>query len=436
MRHLRVLIRPLALFAVLFAVLLATAAVPGRAFDGFVGCSTSDDCWPFDLATHEVRPALPLMGLGDYPYDATVTPDGYEVWFVGASGDGVVVYSRTSGALVALIPVADYVIGVAFASDGSRAFVSSRDEESLSIIDTATYAVTGTLPLPIDGGNLALDPTSGNLYVLDWYGPTLCEVAPDGSAVLRQADLGSSLWQVVVAPDGEHVYVTDRGTDEVLEVERATLAVTRRFAVGDDPWGLDITADGSLLVVTCEDDAEVQLIDRATGTVTSIALDATADPRDVDILDQAGLAYVAGGTATGYQSPLYVIDLQAGSVVETLDGPGTNANVVAVQTQMHATPAGADTPDATMALSAFPNPFNPRVTVSWRLPGPTRGDVAVYDLAGRHLRTLAQGALPAGPQRVSWDGRDEAGRDLAAGTYLVTMRAGAQTRTCKVVLAR
>ncbi len=428
MRHPRVLI--------LLGALLGALVLPALAIDGFVGCSTSDDCWPFDLATHQVRPALPLMGLGDYPYDATVTPDGHQVWLVGASGDGVVVYSRTSGALVALIPVADYVIGVAFASDGSRAFVSSRDEESLSVIDTATYSVTGTLPLPIDGGNLALEPTSGSLYVVDWYGPTLCEVAPDGSAVLRQADLGSSLWQVVAAPDGEHVYVTDRGADEVLEVDRATLAVTRRFAVGDDPWGLDITADGSLLVVTCEDSAEVQLIDRVTGAVTSIALDASADPRDVDILDQAGLAYVAGGTATGYQSPLYVIDLAAASVIETLDGPGTNANVVAVQAQMHATATGASVPGAVAALAAFPNPFNPRVTVSWWLPAPVDGDVAVYDVTGRRLRTLAGGILPAGSQQVAWDGRDGAGRALPSGTYLVTLRAGAETRTRKVVLAR
>jgi len=420
-------------------LLAALAAVPATALDGFVGCAASDDCWSFALGTHQIGPALPLMGWGALPHDATVTPDGYEVWFVGALGDGVVVRSRSSTALVAIIPVAGYPIGVAFDADGSRAFVSSHEESSLSIIDTATYGVIGTLSLPVAGGNLALSPASGNLYVAQWSGPRLCEVAPDGGSILREADLGSALWQVVAAPGGQHAFVTDRGTNEVLEVALATLTVSRSFAVGLDPWGLDITADGALLVVTCEDDAVVMLIDLAAAAITTVPLDPSADPRDVDILDEAGLAYVAGGTATGYQSPVYVIDLQSAAVVETLDGPGDDANVIAVQAQMHEGPTAAPAPRARAALAAHPNPFNPRVTVSWSLGDAgagADGEVAVYDLAGRHLRTLARGDLGRGPRSASWDGRDASGRSLPGGTYLVRLRAGGAEAIRKVVLAR
>ncbi|MBD3222163.1 beta-propeller fold lactonase family protein [bacterium] len=421
--------------SLILALALALSA-PALAIDGFVGCSTSDDCWPFDLQTHQVRPSIPLMGFGDYPYDATVTPDGMHVWFIGASGGGAVVISRTSGALVAIVPLAEYVVSVAFDRDGTRAFVSSRDETSLNIVDTASYGVVDTLPLPVDGGNLALEPVGGKLYLVDWYGPILCEVAGDGSAVLRQAALGSSLWQIVAAPDGQHVYVTDRGTDEVLEVALDTFTVSRRFDVGDDPWGLDVTADGTTLVVTCEDSAEVVLIDLATGAVTPIALDPSADPRDVDILDEAGLAYVAGGTATGYQSPVYVVDLPSATVVETLDGPGINANVVAVQAQMHEAPTAAETPDAPASLAVHPNPFNPRATVTWQIAAPAAGTIAVHDLAGRRVRTLVQGVLPAGTRTATWDGRDASGRALPSGTYLVSLRTGAATMVRKVVLAR
>jgi YVTN family beta-propeller protein len=420
----------------LLAGLVALSVTPAIALDGFVGCSTSDDCWTFDLQTHAVGPTIGLLGVGRYPYDATVTPDGLKVWFVGATGDGAVVISRTSGSLVALVPVAEYVVGVAFNADGSRAFISSRDDATLSILDTSTYSVIDTLPLPVDGGNLALEPVTGNLYLVDWYGPTLCEVAPDGSAVLREADLGVSLWQVVAAPGGQHVYVTDRSTDEVLEVDVAGLTVSRRFAVGDDPWGLDITADGTRLVVTCEDSAEIMIVDLASGDVVAIGLDASADPRDVDILDDAHLAYVAGGTATDHQSPLYVVDLQEASVIDVLDGPGTNANVVAVQAQMHGTTASVETPGAEAVIDVYPNPFNPRSTVSWQLDAATVGTITVHDLAGRHLRTLARGTLAAGRHAVTWDGRDTTGRAVPSGTYLVTMRAGTMSVTRKLVLAR
>lgn len=435
--HHRFALTALTALAVLPLPLLLAA--PAAAVDGFVGCSTSDDCWTFDLETYDVGPATDLLPLGNYPYDATITPDGTEVWFVGASGDGVVVRSRSNNALVAQIPVADYVIGVAFNNDGSRAFVTSRGDATLSIIDTATYSVIDTLPIPseyLGAGNLALEPNTGNLYVVDWYDARLFEVAPDGTAVLRQADLGDSLWQVVAAPGGGFVYVTDRGADQVLEVDLDTFTVSRRFDVGDDPWGLDIDNDGTRLVVTCEDSSDVVFIDLSTGTVVPLPLDAGADPRDVDILDDAGLAYVTGGTVTGYQSPVYVVDLVTDTVVDIIDGPGTNSNVIAVQAQMHAAPTAADAPDVSASLTAHPNPFNPQVSLRLQLEAPAHGTVAVYDLAGRELRTLASGGLAAGTHTLQWDGRDHAGRALPSGTYLVAVRAGETSLTRKVVLAR
>jgi len=324
--------------------------------DGWVGCSTSDDCFPFDLTTYTPGAVIGLLPEGDYPYDATIKPDGSEVWFVGASGDGVVVIDRETNTVVQRFPVSEYAISVAFSNDGSLAVVSSRDLEVLDIIDTATYTVTSSLPIPtgyLGAGNVALDPVSGNFYLVDWYDELLFEVAPDGSAVLRQAALGNSLWQLVVAPAGDYVYVTDRATDQVRKIDRASLTQVDVYAVGDDPWGLDITGDGTTLVVACEDSHEVMVIDVATGIVTPIALDPTADARDVDIRDETGLAFVCGGRVGTTSDPVYVIDIATRIIVDTFEAPGTNTNVIAVQAQMHDSgatavelPAGESLPQA------------------------------------------------------------------------------------------
>jgi YVTN family beta-propeller protein len=407
--------------------------------DGLVGCSTSDDAYPFALGAHTPGAAIDLLPEGNYPYDATITPDGAQVWLVGASGDGVVVIDRATNAVVARFPVAGYAIGVAFTSDGTRAMVTSRDEDCVKIVDTATYAVVGTLPIPsgyLGAGNIALDPVGERFYVVDWYDAALFEIAGDGSAVLRQADLGDSLWQVVVAPDGDHVYVTDRGTDEVLEVDTATLTVARRFAVGDDPWGLDITADGQTLVVTCEDSNEVVLVGLVSGGTVTVTLDASADPRDVDILDADGLAYVAGGTVSGFSSAVYVIDVASGLVLDTFDGPGTNSNVIAVQPQMSGGTTSANLPAPAVALRAYPNPFNPAVRIELRLEAPASGVLAIHDLAGRTVRTLASGTFAAGTRTWTWDGRGTDGRALPSGVYLATLRGDGVEVVRKLVLAR
>jgi len=434
------MLRMLAPLLFLVLVIASSAAAVPDLTDGYAGCSTSDDAFPFKLDSYTTGDVIDLLPEGNYPYDATMTPDGSQVWFVGASGDGVVVVDRASNTVVSRFAVADYAIGVAFTGDGSRAMVTSRGDEAVMIVDTATYAVLDTLPVPtgyLGAGNIALDPAGDRFFLVDWYDEILYEMAGDGSAITRQATVGSSLWQLVVSPDGAFVYVTDRGTEQVREIDTATLAETRAFDVGQDPWGLDITADGATLVVACEDSHEAALIDLASGTVTPVPLDATSDPRDVDILDEAGLAYVAGGVLVDGTDPIYVIDLETGAVVHTIDGPGSNVNVIAVQAQAHPGGVGVEEiPGAVAALTAYPNPFNPQVTIRLELPRTVAGTVTVCDLAGRTVRTLASGQLAAGVRTFAWDGRDAAGRSLPSGVYLVHVDAGGAEVSRKVVLTR
>jgi len=96
-----------------------------------------------------------------------------------------------------------------------------------------------------------------------------------------------------------------------------------------------------------------------------------------------------------------------------------------------------DAPPAVAAprLSAAPNPFNPLTEVRFALPADAASvRVDVVDAAGRLVRTLHDGPLAAGPQRLAWDGRGRDGTRVAAGTYLVRARAAAWQAATKVTL--
>lgn len=81
-------------------------------------------------------------------------------------------------------------------------------------------------------------------------------------------------------------------------------------------------------------------------------------------------------------------------------------------------------------LAAAPNPFNPRTEVSFRLDEAQPVTVAVYDVAGRMVKSLADGAFPAGSHTLAWDGRDHTGRSCPAGVYFCRLRtATAQSST-------
>ena len=85
-----------------------------------------------------------------------------------------------------------------------------------------------------------------------------------------------------------------------------------------------------------------------------------------------------------------------------------------------------------------PNPARERATLNFTLARSGEVDLSVFDLSGRHLRTLLHGARSAGPGSAMWDGRDAAGRKVAGGIYFAKLRAPGETvaRVQKITLSR
>lgn len=99
--------------------------------------------------------------------------------------------------------------------------------------------------------------------------------------------------------------------------------------------------------------------------------------------------------------------------------------------------AGESSAPARLALVGnWPNPFNPTTTVSFTLPKPAHVRLDVYLVSGRHVRTLADRAYPAGVHRVAWDGTDAGGVALPAGIYLCRMEADGAVMSHKMVMAK
>ncbi len=83
---------------------------------------------------------------------------------------------------------------------------------------------------------------------------------------------------------------------------------------------------------------------------------------------------------------------------------------------------------------ARPNPFGARTTIAYTMAADAPATLTVYDVAGRAVRTLVDGFVPAGDHQVSWDGRDASGNRVASGVYLYRLRTGSTVETRRVVL--
>jgi len=84
-------------------------------------------------------------------------------------------------------------------------------------------------------------------------------------------------------------------------------------------------------------------------------------------------------------------------------------------------------PSRSVGVRVTPNPARGAAALEVQLSaeaGVERvpAQVRIFDLQGRLVRSVYEGALPRGTSRLAWDGRDEAGRPAGAGAYFVTVR--------------
>jgi hypothetical protein len=97
---------------------------------------------------------------------------------------------------------------------------------------------------------------------------------------------------------------------------------------------------------------------------------------------------------------------------------------------------GSPTPVAWRLLPNVPNPFNPDTRLRLQVPRESRVSWRIHDSRGALVRTLVDGALPAGVHTRTWDGRNDRGNNVASGTYYMIVEAVGYTGRQKLTLLR
>ena len=86
--------------------------------------------------------------------------------------------------------------------------------------------------------------------------------------------------------------------------------------------------------------------------------------------------------------------------------------------------------------AVYPNPFNPRTTISYELPTDTAVSVIIYDAIGQEIRQLVSQHYTAGRYSVQWDAKDHMGRSVGSGVYIAKIKAGPNTAIQKMLLLK
>jgi hypothetical protein len=155
-------------------------------------------------------------------------------------------------------------------------------------------------------------------------------------------------------------------------------------------------------------------------------LDPAGMPISVEAYDQGYPAVARGGSSgilIAYQSftppPVYASHRIWGNAWEQTVGVGEK-----------------QTPAAYRAYQSYPNPFNPFCRIRYDIATAARVSLRVFDVSGGLVRTLVDAWREPGVFSEVWDGRDDTGKQLPSGVYLLRLEAGDLVTMGKAVLLK
>ena len=350
----------------------------------FVSNLSSNDLRIIDTATFQIQAHIETAV---QPLDLALAPDGKTLYATNSGTNALTIVDVESGQArtVEIADTSEGLYGIAATAD--KIFTTDIAGSQVLVL-SPQGRITGRIPVPPKPRSLALAPDGKTLYVTSMDTGRLTAIDADDATVVRTIDLDvSGTFAIAPSPDGRKLYLTAYSEGALLVVDVASGTLSKKLAIGRNPRAIAFSPDGTQAYVTSSFSNEIHIVDAVRDSVV-------------------------GHYATG-QNPRGI-----------------------ALTQPVWPPIVAQRPTHFALAPAFPNPFNGSTQITYTLAAETPVELRIYNALGQAVRTLLRQQREAGTHQIYWDGRDDQGRALASGTYLLIMRAGAVRQTTKMLLLR
>ena len=350
----------------------------------FVSNLSSNDLRVIDTATFQVQTRIETA---IQPLDMALAPDGKTLYATNSGTSALTIVDIESGQArtVSLADTSEGLYGVAATAD--KIFTTDIAGSQVLVLSPQGH-ITSRISVPPKPRSLALAPDGKTLYVTSMDTGRLTAIDVDGATVSRSIDLGvSGTFAIAPSPDGRKLYLTAHEEGSLLIVDAASGTLRRKLAIGRNPRAIAFSPDGTQAYVTSSFSNEIHIVDAMREEVVGHYA-AGQNPRGI------ALAQPVWPTAIGQQPTRFAL------------------------------------------APAFPNPFNGSTQITYTLAAGTLVELRVHNALGQAVCTLLRQHRDVGTHQIHWDGKDDRGRALASGTYLLIMRAGATSQATKMLLLR
>lgn len=386
----------------------------------------------------ETSNELARIAVGDEPIQLILSQDGRSLYVSNLSSNDISVISTATFQEIERIPTALQPLDLALSPDGKTLYATNSGAGTLTVVDLATNAgqtvwiaglstgpygiaarndkvfvtdlandqllimtPSGTVQSRIDVAaqprSLALSPDSRSLYIASMGEGTLTVFNAEEERISQRVELPvEGTFAVAAHPAGEKVYLTAHDDGSVLVLNSADMTLRKQIFTGDNPRGLSFSPDGQIVFVTNAFSDRITLLDGTTDE--TIGTYSTSDqPRGIAV-----------------SNPVY---LSADTSVS----------------------AASSLPEGFTLHPTYPNPFNAETQIAYSLPMDIprqRVQLNVYNGMGQRVRQLVNAVQEPGFYATRWDGRDDRGKAVSTGVYMLSLRTDGHHQTRKLLLLR
>ena len=203
----------------------------------------------------------------------------------------VTILDAKTGDILRRIEVPGAVHHTAISPDGKFAVATHPAGDGISVIDLATFSVTGyvtTGAMP----NYAVFGADPNLvYVSNTGNGTISEVDLSRAIVRRNLIAGEGPEHMAAAAATDRLYVADADAGRVLELSLSDGETLRSLDIGGEIHGIGLSDDGTMLFVAGRGEGKLVAVDLSSGDRHETAL--APEPYHLTVIPGSGTLFVS-----------------------------------------------------------------------------------------------------------------------------------------------
>jgi YVTN family beta-propeller protein len=234
-------------------------------------------------------------------------------------GSYVSVVDTSTNTIIGTVRVGFNPIGVAVTPSGAFAYVANNGSSSVSVIDTSTNTVVATVPVSGSPIGVTITPNGAFAYVATNGSSSVSVIDTSTRTVVATVAGVIDPVRVVITPDGAFAYVTNSLVGTVTVINTSSNVVVGTIPIGDGPGGapdnatgIAITPSGRFAYVANYANSSVAVVDTSSNTVIDTV--PVNGATDVAIAPGGELAYVTSEP----RDSVFVIKTSTNTVVGTI----------------------------------------------------------------------------------------------------------------------